>query len=32
MNKAKKNVVIVGFYDEEKRSISYPSIENSTVH
>ena len=32
MNKAKKNVVIVGFYNEEKNSISYPAIENSTVH
>ena len=32
MNKAKKNVVIVGFENEERRSISYPYIENSTVH
>ena len=32
MNKAKKNVVIVGFNNEEKNSISYPYIENSTVH
>ena len=32
MNKAKKNVVIVGFENEEKRCISYPYIENSVVH
>ena len=32
MNKAKKNVVIVGFDDLEKRSISYPYIENSIIH
>lgn len=32
MNKAKKNIVIVGFNDIEKRSISYPYIEKSTVH
>ena len=32
MNKAKKNVAIVGFENEEKNSISYPYIENSVVH
>lgn len=32
MNKAKKNIVIVGFKNEEKRCVSYPYIENSTVH
>ena len=32
MNKAKKNVVIVGFENEEKNSISYPYLENSVVH
>ena len=32
MNKAKKNVVIVGFKDIEKRCVSYPYIENSIVH
>lgn len=32
MNKAKKNIVIVGFKNEEKNSISYPCIENSVVH
>ena len=32
MNKAKKNVVIVGFEVEERNSISYPYIENSVVH
>lgn len=32
MNKAKKNVAIVGFENEEKRYISYPYIENSVVH
>ena len=32
MNKAKKNVAIVGFYNEERRCISYPYIENSVVH
>ena len=32
MNKAKKNVVIVGFNTIEKNSLSYPYIENSTVH
>ena len=32
MNKAKKNVVIVGFENVEKRCISYPYIENSVVH
>lgn len=32
MNKAKKNVAIVGFKNEEKRCVSYPYIENSIVH
>ena len=32
MNKAKKNVVIVGFENEEKNSISYPYLENRVVH
>lgn len=32
MNKAKKNVVVVGFTKEEKNSIGLPSIENNTVH
>lgn len=32
MNKAKKNTVIVGFKKEERNSISYPYIENSTIH
>ena len=29
MNKAKKNVTIVGFKDEEKNSISYLMLENN---
>lgn len=32
MNKAKKNVTIVGFKDEEKNSISYLMLENNVVH
>ena len=32
MNKFKKNVVIVGFNEEERNSISYPIIENGEVH
>ena len=33
MNKAKKNVVIVGFPDEvERRFVSIPYIENGIVH
>lgn len=32
MNKAKKNVAIVGFENEERRCTSYPYIENSVVH
>lgn len=32
MNKFKKNVVIVGFNEEERNSISYPVIENGEVH
>ena len=32
MNKTKKNVVIVGFENEEKNSLSYPILENGTVH
>ena len=32
MNKVKKNVVIVGFTQKEKNSISYPYIENNVVH
>ena len=32
MNKAKKNVVIVGFNTIEKNSLSYPYIENGAVH
>ena len=31
MNKAKKNVVIVGFTIEERRALSYPMIENGKV-
>ena len=31
MNKAKKNIVIVGFTDEELKSLSYPIIENGNV-
>ncbi len=31
MNKTKKNIVIVGFENEERKSVSYPYIENSTV-
>ena len=31
MNKAKKNIVIVGFESEEKNSVSYPYIENGKV-
>jgi len=31
MNKAKKNIVIVGFTAEERKSLSYPIIENSNV-
>lgn len=32
MNKAKKNIVIVGFSQEEKNSISLPYIEKNIVH
>lgn len=32
MNKAKKNVVIVGFEGEERNSISYLMLENNVVH
>ena len=32
MNKTKKNIVIVGFENAENNSISYPLIENSTIH
>lgn len=32
MNKAKKNIVIVGFTKEERKSIGLPYIENNKVH
>jgi len=32
MNKAKKNIVVVGFTREEKNSLALPSIENNVVH
>lgn len=32
MNKAKKNIVVVGFDKNEKKSLSLPLIENNTTH
>lgn len=32
MNKAKKNVVVVGFTDNERNSLGLPLIENNKVH
>lgn len=32
MNKAKKNIVIVGFTKEERNSLALPYLENQTIH
>lgn len=32
MNKAKKNIVVVGFTKEERNSLALPYLENQTIH